>query len=172
MQNQLKKIIKLAKKTGDRLIVFDQENEDLSYVIMPVENYERLVVKNSGVKGLTEDELLDKINRNIAIWKSEQDFDNQIDVNSIKEAVKEQFLNKSKKRNNINFLEKMDFFPEVPAFEEENELGDLPEELPEEPEEKHEEQKRKWTIPSNRKMNAEEIVDQDENTQYLEEITF
>lgn len=93
MQEQLQKAIKLAKKTGDRLIVFDPNNADLAYVVMTLEDYERLMVKKSEVKGLTEDELLDKINRDIAIWKSEQDFSDEIDTGYVKTAIKEQFAN-------------------------------------------------------------------------------
>ena len=68
MQEQLQKAIILAKKTGDRLIIFDPANVDLTYVVMPLEHYERLVIKKSEVKGLTEQELLDKINRDIFIY--------------------------------------------------------------------------------------------------------
>ena len=35
-----------------------------------------------------------------------------------------------------------------------------------------EEARNKWSIPSTRKRNAEEIVDEDEDTQYLEEVKF
>jgi len=73
MQSQLQKAIDLVKKTGDRLIVFDSTKRDDVYVIMSLKDYENLILGKSEVRGLTEDELLDKINRDIAIWKSEQD---------------------------------------------------------------------------------------------------
>ncbi len=73
MQDQLAKAINLSKKTGDRLIVFDSAKPDNVFVVMSVKDYENLVLGKSEVRGLTEDELLDKINRDIAIWKSEQD---------------------------------------------------------------------------------------------------
>ncbi|MDO8592600.1 MAG: hypothetical protein Q7R92_02385 [bacterium] len=75
MQDQLQKAINLAKKTGDRLIVFDSSKPDNIFMILALKDYENLVLGKSEVRGLTEDELLDKINRDIAIWKSEQDFD-------------------------------------------------------------------------------------------------
>ena len=75
MPNQLQKAINLAKKTGDRLIVFDAVQSDNAYVVLSLDEYEKLVIGRSEVRNLTEDELLDKINRDIAIWKSEQDFD-------------------------------------------------------------------------------------------------
>ena len=74
MQSQWQKAIKLAKKTGDRLIVFDSAHESDICVVMSLDDYEKLVISGSEVRGLTEEELLDKINRDIAIWKSEQDF--------------------------------------------------------------------------------------------------
>lgn len=74
MNSQLQKAFNLAKKTGDRLIVFEGPKSDNGYVVMGLEDYEKLTIGKSDVRDLTEDELLDKINRDIAIWKSEQDF--------------------------------------------------------------------------------------------------
>ena len=42
-------------------------------MIMTVADYEDLILGKSGVSGLTEVELLDKINRDIAIWKDSQE---------------------------------------------------------------------------------------------------
>ncbi|MFA5047911.1 MAG: hypothetical protein WC516_02610 [Patescibacteria group bacterium] len=70
MEN-LKKIVNLLKKTGDKAIILD-ENGDPSYVIMTLGDYEGLILGKAEVKGLTEDELLDKINRDIAIWQDNQ----------------------------------------------------------------------------------------------------
>ncbi|MBI5765682.1 hypothetical protein HZA71_00450 [Candidatus Falkowbacteria bacterium] len=64
----LQKIINLIKKTGDKAIILD-ENGEVNYVIMTLSDYERLVLGKAGVAGLTEDEFLDKINRDIEIWK-------------------------------------------------------------------------------------------------------
>lgn len=72
MQNKsIKKAIDLVKKTGDKMVVVDEN--DFACVMMSVGDYEDLLVAHSGVAGLTEDELLDKINREIAIWKSNQE---------------------------------------------------------------------------------------------------
>lgn len=73
MQNQLEKAINLCKKTGDRLIVFDNLNSQNPFVVMNMDEYEKMILNRSEVRGLTEEELLDKINRDIAIWKSEQE---------------------------------------------------------------------------------------------------
>ena len=68
----LQKLVNLLKKTGDKAIVLD-ERGDPSYVIMTISGYEDLILGKSGVADLTEDELLDKINRDIAIWKDSQE---------------------------------------------------------------------------------------------------
>jgi hypothetical protein len=78
MYNQLQKAIDLVKKTGDRLMVFDSANPENIYVVMSLKDYENLILGKSEVRGLTEDELLDKINRDIAIWKSDQDFQEKL----------------------------------------------------------------------------------------------
>ncbi|HRH33135.1 MAG TPA: hypothetical protein PK720_03295 [bacterium] len=72
MSDRLQRLIHLINKTGDKLIVFDENKEDNCYVISSLSNYEGLVHQSGGVKGLTEDELIDKINRDIAVWKSDQ----------------------------------------------------------------------------------------------------
>ena len=81
MQDQLQKAINLVKKTGDKLIVFDSSRPDNTFVVLAIKDYENLVLGKSEVRGLTEDELLDKINRDIAIWKSEQNLDKDVDTN-------------------------------------------------------------------------------------------
>lgn len=72
MSDRLQRLIQLINKTGDKLIVFDSYQSDNCYVISSLKDYERLIKDTGGVKGLTEDELIDKINRDIAVWKSDQ----------------------------------------------------------------------------------------------------
>ncbi len=132
MQEQLQKAINLVKKTGDRLIVFDSSKPENVFVIMSLKDYENLVLGKSEVRGLTEDELLDKINRDIAIWKSEQNLDEDTGAG-------------------------LDYFQM---------LSDK-----QETEEKRARKGNKsWSIPRTRKMNAEEIIEEDR--QYLEELAF
>ena len=78
MQKHLKRILKLIHKTGDKYIVTDSETDD-SYVILALNDYEKLITDKSAINGLTEDELLDKINRDIAVWKNEQKNGNKFD---------------------------------------------------------------------------------------------
>jgi hypothetical protein len=70
--DQLQRFIDLVNKTGDKLVVFDKQNPDKSFVILAINDYERLAGTAEKSLGLTEDELADKINGDIAIWKNEQ----------------------------------------------------------------------------------------------------
>ena len=71
LNDSLSKIIELLHKTGDRCIILDRDKS--AFVIMSLKDYEKLILNKSQIQGLTEEELLDKINREIAVWKSEQD---------------------------------------------------------------------------------------------------
>jgi len=71
----LEKIIDLIKKTGDNCVVLDHDGKP-AYVIMSFDDYQSLVLNKSEVASLTEDELLRKINRDVATWKATQDADN------------------------------------------------------------------------------------------------
>lgn len=65
------KVLELAAKTGDKVIVLSDNHEP--YVVMTVKEYESMLTGPSSVKDLSEDELLDKINRDIAVWKASQE---------------------------------------------------------------------------------------------------
>jgi len=78
---QLKKILNLIKKTGDRVIIFDSSAPDDSYVIMNFDAYaggsnQPIQSKNAGnpesAESLTEEDLTDKINREISVWKNRE----------------------------------------------------------------------------------------------------
>ncbi|MFH0892035.1 MAG: hypothetical protein V1867_04620 [Candidatus Falkowbacteria bacterium] len=165
MSNQLQKAIKLAKKTGDRLIIFDSGKTDNAYVVMSLDEYEKLIVGGSEVRGLTEDELLDKINRDIAIWKSEQDFDDYKQRNSYGRDIRgvEEYKRSYRKdgyapKPDYSRLEEdQDRKVSYPATENEQEKSaDVYG------------KKRHWMIPRERKEGAEEIIEEDR--QYLEDV--
>ncbi len=160
MHNQLQRAITLARKTGDRLIVYDLNRREEPFVVMSLSEYEKLVVEKSEVRGLTENELLDKINRDIAIWHSEQE--SRIETG---------------KANNYN--------TERPTFERPREFSSVREIMDEtdyitEALSKNEalrernfdtnigKRRNHWIIPEDRKEGAEEIIEEDR--QYLEEI--
>ncbi|MBU2542695.1 hypothetical protein KJ785_03995 [Patescibacteria group bacterium] len=83
------RLIDLAQRTGDRLIIHDPiEGRDI--VIMDVDEYEKLIHTghpSSGieqrdnfefkdcrdVRGMSSDQMLDQINRDIAIWRAEKE---------------------------------------------------------------------------------------------------
>ena len=67
----LNKILELIRKTGDRYL-FEDETGDL-YIILSAKDYESLIFKYSEVKNFSEEELLNKINKDIAIWKATQE---------------------------------------------------------------------------------------------------
>ena len=95
-----KEIMELIKKTNDRCIVLDSANNS-AYVILPFKEYENIVKGQVNISKLTEEELLSKINHDIAIWKAnqpEEDF----------EWESSDFL--SKESENIDLKE--DFFEE------------------------------------------------------------
>ena len=67
---QIEKVFDLALKTGDKVIVLSDSHDP--YVLMGLKDYEALLYGTSSVQDLSENELLDKINRDIAVWKASQ----------------------------------------------------------------------------------------------------
>ena len=74
MKYSLQKIIDLVKRSGERFVILDQQ-KDAACVILPFEDFEKMLSGVEEVRHLTEDELLDKINRDIALWRSVQKTD-------------------------------------------------------------------------------------------------
>lgn len=68
MDQGLQRVLNLAKKTGDNVIVFDSLNPDRSYVILAINKYEDLLEEAGYQNFLTEEEMTDKINRDIEPW--------------------------------------------------------------------------------------------------------
>ena len=71
MENQLKRIIDLIRRTGDRVVVYDSNNPENSHVVMSFSEYEKMTALNDKKDDLTERELIDNINGDIAMWKNE-----------------------------------------------------------------------------------------------------
>ncbi len=134
MDKQLQKLIDLSNKTGDRLVVFDQNNPNSAYVVMGINDYEKMAIGRSEVRGLTEDELVDKINRDIAIWKSDK-FD---------EAISQ---------------ESKGYFDDNESIREGDDWHSV-EEITKKTENKNK-KRDAWSIPSDRKEKAEEIIEED-----------
>jgi len=69
MQSQLDKILQFVNQTGDKAVLF-RNNEE--YVVMKLDDYNNFLHSNLDVKKLSESEMLGKINREIAIWRQSQ----------------------------------------------------------------------------------------------------
>ncbi|HNU81140.1 MAG TPA: hypothetical protein PLA05_02075 [bacterium] len=79
MREQLKKALKLARKTNNPIIFFDAETPEDSFAIIDLDRYEKIVdsvtldKKEAIYKpNLTEEDLADKINREISDWKNQE----------------------------------------------------------------------------------------------------
>jgi hypothetical protein len=69
----LKRILDLIRKTGHGFIFEDEEGQ--IFVILPADDYENIILKNGGLGNLSEQELLNKINKDIAVWRDLQKTD-------------------------------------------------------------------------------------------------
>ena len=91
MSDKLKRIISLAKKTGDRIVVFDNSAPDNSFVVMGLDQYEEMWGLNDEVDNniqekqssyqqiankpaLTEEKITDRIDNSDKMWKTDNNF--------------------------------------------------------------------------------------------------
>ena len=74
METPWKKIFALIKRTGERCLVVDPDSDEI-FVVSDLQNYERLLDEKMEITDVTEEELLDKINRDIAAWQSTKDLE-------------------------------------------------------------------------------------------------
>lgn len=71
----LDRLINLVKKTGDRLVVHDPINGH-DIILMDIDSYEDMLFSAETDRGqMNEAELLDQINRDIAIWRAKRSVD-------------------------------------------------------------------------------------------------
>lgn len=82
MRKELKKALKIARKTNDAIIFFDAETPEDSFAILDLNRYEKIVSPDTLNKSeavyksdLTGDDLADKINREISDWKNQSQSD-------------------------------------------------------------------------------------------------
>lgn len=66
------RLIELARKTGDRLIIHDPYG-DRDFVILDIEQYKNLVRGKDSIRQLSHKEMVQKVNRDIAIWRSDKE---------------------------------------------------------------------------------------------------
>lgn len=92
MNKQLQKAMDLAAYTGDKIIVID-ENNDRATVLLSLDEYEKMVIGENRIKSLkddlTEDEWLDKINREITLGNG---VDEEEDENEEEARIEDDFL--------------------------------------------------------------------------------
>jgi len=100
--DQLQRFIDLVNKTGDKLVIYDRYQPDNSCVILGINAYEAMIDRANTLGDLTEEELADKINRDIAIWKNEHilsdanedEFDwSETDIDEVPDLFEESFEN-------------------------------------------------------------------------------
>jgi len=97
MENTFNKIIEILKKTGDRCIVFDRHSGE-AFAVVSLDEYERLLSKNTDIAHLTQNELLDKINRDIAVWKERQDVESDGAMQDIEEMLQDNLFKEQGER--------------------------------------------------------------------------
>ena len=70
-QNQLDRIIKLVRRTGDRFVIMDKETEE-TMVLMNLNEYESLLNDTSSLEDLEEEDMLNKLNHDISRWQTQK----------------------------------------------------------------------------------------------------
>ncbi len=99
---QLKRLLNLVRKTGDRLVVADKESDDV-FVIMNLDEYEDLSDFNDenhdhdfdAVPDFLEDdkaeeideEMLEQINQNISEWREEKDKEKITQITDVADEI-------------------------------------------------------------------------------------
>ena len=76
MQNsQINRVIQLVRKTGDKVVLMDNESEAV-LMLMDLGVYEKMLSTSpQRIETLTEEELMEKINRDVAVWRAYNDKD-------------------------------------------------------------------------------------------------
>ncbi len=170
---KLKRALKLVKETGDKIIFFEDQNSD-GLVLMNLKEYEKLsktslglssegekYSENKEIGSLTEDELIDRINRNIAVWKNEnqnQVLDEVKIIDSFLDGISEDF---EEEEDNLYYYndDTSQYFNSDPVDLDESSDEESPEEESPADEDDMEEGKGKnnWEIPVTIKKGAQDI---------------
>ncbi len=169
MQNQIKRAIELSKKTGDRVIIVDKNNLEDAFVVMNLTEYEKIIMQNKQnyleAKNLTENELLDRINRDIAVWKNKKGieyWDEKNNLNSLENSLDKEIFDdlEDERLYYYNDEEEANLYEKY-FSEKENALK------PEKSDELSRKRKEKnnkdnpWQIPKQVKESAEEVLEED-----------
>lgn len=82
-------VLDLVEKTGDRCVMI---HDNMAFAIMGLPQYRSLLLGERDIIGLSEAELLEKINRDIARWRSaqvEEGIDMVSDYDRIEQGINE-----------------------------------------------------------------------------------
>ncbi|MFA6547556.1 MAG: hypothetical protein WCT11_01270 [Candidatus Magasanikbacteria bacterium] len=69
--NQLDRIIRLVRRTGDRFVIMDKETDE-TMVMMNLDEYENLLNDTSSFEELEEEDMLNKLNHDISRWQEQK----------------------------------------------------------------------------------------------------
>jgi PHD/YefM family antitoxin component YafN of YafNO toxin-antitoxin module len=78
---QLKKILNLIKKTGDKVIIYNENEPESAFALMNLDEYEKMAAGTDKLDNtpviadnpdLTADDLTDRINCDISTWKNQE----------------------------------------------------------------------------------------------------
>ncbi|MBI2037478.1 MAG: hypothetical protein HYT15_00900 [Candidatus Magasanikbacteria bacterium] len=73
MQNsQINRVVRLVRRTGEKAVIMDTES-DAVMMLMDLGAYEKMLENSEGIEKLTEEELMEKINRDVAVWRAYND---------------------------------------------------------------------------------------------------
>lgn len=74
MYNNLDRVLDLIKKTGDKAIIVPvpSTRDSDPYIIVPIEQYEQIISAKVNYAEMTEQEILNRVNREISLWKQSQ----------------------------------------------------------------------------------------------------
>ncbi len=92
-QNQLDRIIKLVRRTGDRFVIMDKDTEE-TMVLMNLDEYENLLNDTSSLEELEEEDMLNRLNHDITRWRAQKgEPENWCEPEEKKEFTHEEVLN-------------------------------------------------------------------------------
>ena len=98
MKRKFDKILSVIKRFGGKVVVL---KDDAEFVVTSLDEYSRLIEGEEKLSNLSESEMLDKINRDIAAWRAAQNKLNQ------KQNDEPCFLNEDDK--NLDWDDSFDF---------------------------------------------------------------
>jgi len=119
--SQLNRILNLVRRTGDKFVILDQESDE-AFTLMPLSDYEHLLDGASSVSDLSEEEIWEKVDRDLNEWRSNHPVDN--DWESEKENNLEQNLETDEVSSEDDLSTSKDF--EIEPEEIEEEIKDIP----------------------------------------------